>query len=105
MCSRFTWPEVAPIVRGHHERWDGCGYPDGLIGEAIPLGARIVAVLDAFDTMTTQRPNTPACSTTSALERLRAGAGSQWDPRIVDALVECLTREPHVGKRQRMVGR
>lgn len=74
---------VAPIVRHHHERWDGRGYPDGLSGESIPLGARIVAVADAFDAMTTQRPYNRVFSFAEALDRLRAGAGLFWDPRVV----------------------
>ena len=89
-----TASQFAPIVRHHHERWDGRGYPDGLAGEAIPLGARIVAVLDAFDAMTTPRPYSLACSSATALERLAAGAGSQWDPRVVEALAASQPAEP-----------
>lgn len=81
---------VGPIVRGHHERWDGKGYPDGLAGEAIPLGARIVAVADAFDAMTTQRPYNKVCSKREAIERLRHGRGIYWDPKVVDAFVAWL---------------
>ncbi len=77
--------DVAPIVRGHHERWDGGGYPDGLAGEAIPLGARIVAVADAFDAMTTDRPYRKALALEKAWEILREGAGSQWDAAVVEA--------------------
>jgi putative two-component system response regulator len=79
---------VGPIVRHHHERWDGRGYPDGLSGDAIPLGARIVAVADAFDAMTTQRPYNRAFSFDEAIERLLAGAGSYWDPRVVEVFVD-----------------
>ena len=81
---------VGPIVRGHHERWDGRGYPDGLAGEAIPLGARIVAVADAYDAMTTQRPYNQVCSKEEAVARLRAGAGIYWDPQVVAVFVEWL---------------
>ncbi len=77
--------EVGPIVRGHHERWDGRGYPDGLAGEAIPLGARIVAVADAFDAMTTDRPYRKALPLTEAWEILWDGAGTQWDEAVVEA--------------------
>lgn len=77
--------EIAPIVRSHHERWDGNGYPDALIGEAIPLGARIVAVADAFDAMTTERPYSVAMSADEACETLRKGAGTQWDAAAVEA--------------------
>ncbi|MBC8164014.1 MAG: response regulator [Roseiflexaceae bacterium] len=82
--------EVAPIVRHHHERWDGCGYPDGLTGSAIPLGARIVAVADAFDAMTTQRPYNIVLSPAEAVGQLLQGAGSFWDPDIVVAFVDLL---------------
>ncbi len=77
----------ANIVRHHHERWDGGGYPDGLAGEAIPVGARVVAVVDAFDAMTSDRPYRHALSRTEALGRIADGAGSQWDPRIVGAFL------------------
>ncbi len=82
---------AAQIVRSSHERWDGTGYPDGLAGEEIPLGARIVAVCDAFDALTSGRPYRAAVGTPAALERLRAGAGPQFDPRVVGALEEELT--------------
>ena len=80
----------AEIVRHHHERWDGAGFPDGLAGEAIPLGARVVAVVDAFDAMTSDRPYRAALSETEAASRLAAGAGSQWDPRITAAFLELM---------------
>ncbi len=73
-----------PIIRHHHERWDGGGYPDHLSGTAIPLGARIVAVPDAWDAMTSDRPYRPALLREEAIPRLRAGAGSQWDPTFVE---------------------
>jgi putative two-component system response regulator len=82
--------EIISIVTCHHERWDGRGYPAGLIGENIPLGARIVAVADAFDAMTAERPYSQPMTIKAAIERLRSGAGAQWDPTIVAALVECL---------------
>lgn len=81
---------VAPIVRYHHERWDGRGYPDGLAGEAIPLGARIVAVADAFDAMTTVRPYNRVLSADEAADLLRAGAGVYWDPTIVGVFLDWL---------------
>ena len=74
-------------VRHHHERWDGGGYLAGLAGEDIPLIARIVSVADAFSAMTTTRPYRKALSVPEALARLRAAAGSQLDPRLVDAFV------------------
>jgi len=73
-----------PIIRHHHERWDGKGYPDGLKGEEIPLLARIVAVADAFDAMINDRPYRKALSKEKALKILRTGAGTQWDPEIVE---------------------
>jgi putative two-component system response regulator len=81
---------VGPIVRHHHERWDGRGYPDGLAGHNIPLGARIVAVADAYDAMTTQRPYNRALAAEEAIARLRAGAGIYWDPQVVGLFIEWL---------------
>jgi HD-GYP domain-containing protein (c-di-GMP phosphodiesterase class II) len=73
------------VVRHHHERWDGSGYPDGLTGEAIPLAARVFAVADALDALTTDRPYRPAISFAQAREVVLAGAGSQFDPEVVAA--------------------
>src|SRR5439155_20990192 len=70
---------ILPIVRHHHERWDGTGYPDGLSGRAIPLGARIVAVCDAYRAMTENRPYRAALSISEARDELEAGAGTQFD--------------------------
>lgn len=86
----------AEIVRHHHERWDGAGYPDGLAGEAIPLGARIVAVVDAFDAMTSDRPYRAALSAAEAVRRIAEGAGSQWDPRIAAAFLAMMGVEAGV---------
>lgn len=74
-----------PVVRHHHERWDGDGYPDGLEGEDIPLAARIVAVSDSFDAITTSRPYRPARSPEDAYHEIVRNAGSQFDPRVVEA--------------------
>jgi HD-GYP domain-containing protein (c-di-GMP phosphodiesterase class II) len=76
---------VGPIVRSTHEHFDGGGYPDGLAGEAIPLASRIVAVCDAFDAMTSPRPYRSAMSAEGALEELRRGAGTQFDPMVAAA--------------------
>jgi HD-GYP domain-containing protein (c-di-GMP phosphodiesterase class II) len=76
---------IAPLVRSSHERWDGRGYPDALAGEDIPLGARIVAVADAFAAMTAGRPYRPARNAAEALVELRDCAGSQFDPAVVAA--------------------
>jgi len=79
--------EVARIVRHHHERWDGMGYPDGLKGEHIPLGARIFAVGDSFDAMTSDRPYRRALLIDAAREEVRRCAGSQFDPAVVTAFL------------------
>ena len=72
-------------MRHSHERWDGTGYPDALPGAEIPLGARIVAVADAFDAMTSPRPYSPARTPEEALEELERCAGTQFDPAVVEA--------------------
>jgi HD-GYP domain-containing protein (c-di-GMP phosphodiesterase class II) len=77
--------DAVPLVRHHHERWDGRGYPDGLAGEAIPLGARIFAVADAFDAMTSDRPYRRPMSLAQARAELARCAGSQFDPAVVAA--------------------
>ena len=84
---------VRPIVRHEHERWDGRGYPDGLCGEQIPLGARIVLVCDAYHAMTSDRPYRAAMSDADARAELRAGAGTQFDPRVVDSFLAVLDAE------------
>jgi two-component system cell cycle response regulator len=84
---------VARLVRSSHERWDGDGYPDGLAGEEIPLGARVVAVCDAFDAMTTNRPYRRRIGDPAALEELQRCAGSQFDPAVVEAFARVLERE------------
>lgn len=73
-----------PIIRHHHERWDGGGYPDRLSGDSIPLGARLVAVADAWDAMVTDRPYRKGLPTDEAIRRLREGAGTQWDECFID---------------------
>jgi len=79
---------VADLVLHHHERWDGAGYPDGLRGEEIPLGARIIFVTDAYDAMTSDRIYRPRLSSQAALAELERCAGTQFDPGIVAAFVE-----------------
>lgn len=82
-----------PIIRHHHERWDGQGYPDGLAGEEIPLGARIVSVADTYDAMTTARvyhnENTPE----QTIEEIRTGSGIRYDPAVVDAFLVALGKK------------
>ena len=82
--------EVGQIVRSCHERWDGKGYPDGLAGEEIPLAARIVCACDAWSAMTTDRSYRKARSDDEAAAELRACAGTHFDPRVVDALLDVL---------------
>jgi GAF domain-containing protein len=82
--------DVLPLVRGAHERWDGAGYPDGLAGEEIPLGARIVFACDTYDAMTTDRPYRAGLPAEEARAELRRVAGSQLDPRVVDTLLAVL---------------
>jgi HD-GYP domain-containing protein (c-di-GMP phosphodiesterase class II) len=81
---------VAVLVRASHERHDGRGYPDGLAGEDIPLGARIVAVCDSFDAMVADRPYRAAVSTAEALAELGRCAGTQFDPEVVAAFCEAV---------------
>jgi diguanylate cyclase (GGDEF)-like protein len=83
---------VARLVRASHERWDGRGYPDGLAGEEIPLGARIVAVCDAFDAMTTDRPYQAGIDADSALEEVVRNAGTQFDPAVVAIFARLMVR-------------
>jgi diguanylate cyclase (GGDEF)-like protein len=85
---------VRPIVRHCHERWDGKGYPDGLAGEQIPIESRIIFVCDAFHAMTTDRPYRKALPIEEAVARLRAGAGSQFDPAAVEAFLRLLDGHP-----------
>ncbi|HEX3550480.1 MAG TPA: HD-GYP domain-containing protein, partial [Candidatus Elarobacter sp.] len=82
---------LAPAVRSHHERFDGTGYPDNLRGDDIPRVARIVAVADAFNAMIGRRPYRPPLAPSVALERLVEGRGGQFDPEIVDAMIEVVT--------------
>ena len=84
---RFPYP-VVPIVRHHHENWDGTGYPDGLKGTQIPLGARILSVVDCFDALTSDRPYRPRLSDEDAIAILMARRGTMYDPLVVDTFIE-----------------
>jgi HD-GYP domain-containing protein (c-di-GMP phosphodiesterase class II) len=83
---------VARIVRASHERWDGAGYPDGLAGESIPLAARIVAVCDAYEAITSDRCYRKARSLEEARAELQKSAGSQFDPAVVEVFLDELDR-------------
>jgi putative nucleotidyltransferase with HDIG domain len=83
---RFPYP-VVPIVRHHHENWDGTGYPDGLKGTHIPLGARILSVVDCFDALTSDRPYRPRLSDEEAISILMARRGTMYDPLVVDTFI------------------
>lgn len=98
----FPYP-VVPIVRSHHERWDGRGYPDGLAGDKIPIGARILTAVDCLDALATDRPYRRALSLDEAMRHLRELSGTQFDPRVVEVLerrcteLESLARKEGAG--------
>ena len=91
-------PELSQIVRSHHERMDGSGYPDGLRGAAIPLGARLVAVADCFDALCSQRQYRKALSPEDALELMRRDCGVSFDPLAIDMLGEAVRHLYHLPK-------
>ncbi|MEW6557291.1 MAG: HD domain-containing phosphohydrolase [Elusimicrobiota bacterium] len=84
---------IAPLILYHHEWFDGRGYTEGLVGEEIPIGARIVAVIDSYDAMTSDRPYRKALLENTAIEELKKGAGTQFDPKIVAAFLRVLEQE------------
>jgi putative nucleotidyltransferase with HDIG domain len=88
------YSDMAEVVRSHHERWDGRGYPDNLRGEQIPLLARVIAVADSYNAMTSDRPYRAALTPEHAIAQLVAGQGSQYEPRLVDAFLQVLARAP-----------
>jgi HD-GYP domain-containing protein (c-di-GMP phosphodiesterase class II) len=91
----FLTDSAIGVIRHHHERFDGEGYPDGLRGENIPLVARIFSVVDAFDAMTTDRPYRRALTIPEALRRLDSGAGTQFDPDVVKSFMGLVERLPN----------
>jgi HD-GYP domain-containing protein (c-di-GMP phosphodiesterase class II) len=84
--------DIATYVLAHHERWDGSGYPKGIKGKDIPLQSRIVAVVDAYDAMVSERPYKKSLTKGQAIEELRNNAGTQFDPDIVKVFVEAMSR-------------
>ena len=96
------YADVARVVRSHHERWDGAGYPDRLSGHAIPRHARIIAVADSYNAMTTDRPYRAAMSTARAIQQLELGKGTQFESPVVDAFLAVLERETELYQRGRM---
>lgn len=90
LASYSAFAKSVTIVRHHHERWDGKGYPDGLKGEEIPIGSRIIAVVDAYDAMTSDRPYRKGMQPADAVERLKGGMGSQFDPAVCAAWIQIL---------------
>ena len=87
IVERIRFPYlVAPLVRGHHEKWDGSGYPDGLAGEQIPLGARILAAVDCLDALASDRQYRRAMPLEQAIGIIRAESGKSFDPRVVEIL-------------------
>ena len=82
----FPYP-VVPIVRHHHENWDGTGYPDGIRGSDIPIGARILSVVDCFDALTSDRPYRPRLSDADAIAILQQRRGTMYDPLVVDTFL------------------
>ena len=85
--------DIIPLVESHHEWYNGNGYPKKATGQNIPLGARILAIADAYDAMTCPRPHRPRLSNEDAVQALKKGAGTQWDPAVVDAFLKILKRE------------
>ena len=85
-------PMIAPIIRAHHENWDGTGYPDGLQGEEIPEEARLIALVNAFDFMTSKQPYSETLTPNKAFSEITKNSGSQFDPRMVEAFSRCWDR-------------
>ena len=86
--------QVGRIVRSSHEKWDGTGYPDGLVGDQIPVGAAIVCCCDAFNAMTTDRSYRDAMQLDEAIEEIQANSGTQFSPAVVEALLRVLQEDP-----------
>lgn len=94
ILSATDMEEILPWVRSHHERWDGAGYPDRISGERIPLEARILAVCDAYDAMTSNRPYRTALSKSAALQEIDLNMGTQFDPAIAERFIQVMSETP-----------
>jgi HD-GYP domain-containing protein (c-di-GMP phosphodiesterase class II) len=95
ICSKLqVLSDAVPLIRSHHERMDGRGYPDGLLGGQIPIGARVIAVADTWDAITSDRPYRRGQPAFVALEEIRRCAGAQFDERVVRAFIEVLAKDP-----------
>jgi putative nucleotidyltransferase with HDIG domain len=100
MLADYGHPQqVVEMVRHHHERWDGRGYPSRLHGLEIPFGSRVIAVADSFDSMLNERPYRQAMSVLQAAQVLREGRGREWDPTIVDAFLESIRQRLNLAER------
>jgi HD-GYP domain-containing protein (c-di-GMP phosphodiesterase class II) len=91
VCKVSHFEDLVPMVQSHHESWDGRGYPDGVSGDAIPTGARVIALADTIDAMSTSRPYRPALSESEVRAELERESGRQFDPRICKALLNDTT--------------
>jgi diguanylate cyclase (GGDEF)-like protein/putative nucleotidyltransferase with HDIG domain len=89
---KFPWP-VVPVIRSHHEWWDGTGYPDGLAADKVPLGARILAVADVYDALLSHRPYRPAMGVEEATKFMRERSGTQFDPKVIEVCFAALAKQ------------
>lgn len=92
--------DLTAIVKHHHEHFDGTGYPDGSVGDRIPIESRILTIVDAFDAMTSDRPYRKALSTREAVAQLMEAKGSQFDPKVIDAFLSLREERPELFKSQ-----
>jgi HD-GYP domain-containing protein (c-di-GMP phosphodiesterase class II) len=99
ILTAVAFPGLAVIVRHHHENWDGTGYPDGLRGETIPLGARILSIVDCYDALTSDRPYRRALSHGCAMTMIQERRGTMYDPEIADAFLRIVHRLQSVSGR------
>jgi HD-GYP domain-containing protein (c-di-GMP phosphodiesterase class II) len=85
--------DVIPLIYYHHEKWDSTGYPSGLKGKQIPIGARIIAIADVYQALTSERPYRKAYSKEEAIKTIKEGGGTQFDPAVVNVFLKILRRE------------